>query len=42
MYIRDGSFTLDEQGNLLTSDGNRVLGYSLLMMIIQIRILINP
>ena len=29
MYTRDGSFTLDEQGNLLTSDGNRVLGYSL-------------
>ncbi|MBP3917383.1 flagellar hook-basal body complex protein [Clostridium sp.] len=29
MYTRDGSFTLDESGNLLTSDGFRVLGYSL-------------
>jgi flagellar hook protein FlgE len=29
-YTRDGSFTLDEQGNLLTSDGNRVLGYALI------------
>jgi flagellar hook protein FlgE len=28
-YTRDGSFTLDEQGNLLTSDGNRVLGYAI-------------
>lgn len=27
-YTRDGSFTLDHEGNLLTSDGNRVLGYS--------------
>lgn len=29
MYSRDGSFTLDNDGNLLTSDGYRVLGYSL-------------
>ena len=29
MYTRDGSFTLDEQGNLLTGDGYRILGYSL-------------
>ena len=28
MYTRDGAFTLDEAGNLLTSDGFRVLGYS--------------
>ena len=28
-YTRDGSFTLDSDGNLLTSDGYRVLGYSL-------------
>lgn len=28
-YTRDGAFTLDSQGNLLTSDGFRVLGYSL-------------
>lgn len=28
-YTRDGSFTLDNDGNLLTSDGYRVLGYSL-------------
>lgn len=27
-YTRDGSFTLDYDGNLLTSDGYRVLGYS--------------
>ncbi|MCY6370384.1 flagellar hook protein FlgE [Clostridium ganghwense] len=27
-YTRDGAFTLDNQGNLLTSDGFRVLGYS--------------
>jgi flagellar hook protein FlgE len=27
-YTRDGSFTLDNSGNLLTSDGYRVLGYS--------------
>lgn len=30
MYTRDGSFTLDHDGNLLTSDGFRVLGYSLM------------
>lgn len=29
MYSRDGSFTLDEEGNLLTGDGYRILGYSL-------------
>ena len=29
MYTRDGSFILDRDGNLLTSDGYRVLGYSL-------------
>jgi len=29
LYTRDGSFTLDSAGNLLTSDGNRVLGYAL-------------
>lgn len=28
-YTRDGSFTLDSDGNLLTSDGYRVMGYSL-------------
>lgn len=28
-YTRDGSFTLDHQGNLLTSDGYRVMGYSI-------------
>lgn len=27
-FTRDGSFTLDSQGNLLTSDGYRVLGYT--------------
>lgn len=27
MYTRDGSFTLDSEGNLLTSDGYRVMGY---------------
>lgn len=27
-YTRDGSFTLDSDGSLLTSDGYRVLGYS--------------
>ena len=32
-YTRDGSFTLDEQGNLLTSDGSRVLGYALVQTI---------
>lgn len=29
MYTRDGSFTLDSDGNLLTSDGYRVMGFSL-------------
>lgn len=29
MYTRDGAFTLDSDGNLLTSDGYRVMGYSL-------------
>ncbi len=28
-YTRDGSFTLDHQGNLLTSDGYRVMGYAI-------------
>ena len=28
MYTRDGSFSRDESGNLVTADGNRVLGYS--------------
>lgn len=28
MFTRDGSFTLDTEGNLLNSDGLRVLGYS--------------
>lgn len=28
LYTRDGSFTLDSEGNLLTSDGFRVMGYS--------------
>lgn len=28
-YTRDGSFQLDSDGNLLTSDGHRVLGYSM-------------
>lgn len=28
MYTRDGSFILDQQGNLLTSKGYRVLGYT--------------
>lgn len=28
-YTRDGAFTLDSSGNLLTTDGYRVLGYSL-------------
>lgn len=27
-YTRDGAFTLDDQGNLLTSNGYRVLGYA--------------
>ena len=29
MYSRDGAFILDEQGNLLTGDGFRIMGYSL-------------
>ena len=29
MYSRDGSFILDNEGNLLTSSGYRVMGYSL-------------
>lgn len=29
MYSRDGAFTLDNDGNLLTGDGYRVMGYSL-------------
>lgn len=29
-YTRDGSFTLDADGNLLTSDGHKVLGYSMM------------
>jgi len=29
-YTRDGSFSLDNQGNLLTADGHRVLGYSMI------------
>ncbi|WP_238883226.1 flagellar hook-basal body complex protein [Clostridium sp. YIM B02551] len=29
MYSRDGAFVLDEEGNLLTADGYRVMGYSL-------------
>jgi flagellar hook protein FlgE len=29
MYTRDGALTLDTDGNLLTSDGYRVLGYAL-------------
>lgn len=28
MYTKDGSFVLDNEGNLLTANGNRVLGYS--------------
>lgn len=27
-YTRDGSFNLDDSGNLVTSDGSRILGYS--------------
>ena len=27
-FTRDGSFTLDSQGNLLTSNGQRVYGYA--------------
>ena len=29
MYTRDGGFSLDHEGNLVTSDGFRVLGYSI-------------
>ena len=29
MFTRDGSFILDKQGNLVTSDGYRIMGYSL-------------
>ena len=29
MYTRDGSLILDSEGNLLTGDGYRVMGYSL-------------
>lgn len=29
-YTRDGSFALDNEGNLLTADGHRVLGYSMI------------
>lgn len=29
MFTRDGAFTLDSDGNLLTSDGYRVLGYGI-------------
>ena len=29
LFTRDGAFTLDHEGNLLTSDGYRVMGYSL-------------
>lgn len=28
MYTKDGAFVLDNEGNLLTTTGNRVLGYS--------------
>lgn len=28
-FTRDGSFTLDSDGNLLTTDGNRVMGYTI-------------
>ena len=27
LYTRDGNLTLDKEGNLLTSDGYRVMGY---------------
>lgn len=30
MYTRDGSFNLDQEGNLVTSSGLRVLGYSVI------------
>ncbi|EHJ01476.1 flagellar hook-basal body protein [Clostridium sp. DL-VIII] len=29
LYTRDGNLTLDEQGNLVTADGHRVMGYYL-------------
>ncbi|MCR3757831.1 flagellar hook-basal body complex protein [Clostridium felsineum] len=29
-YTRDGSFNLDNQGNLVTADGRKVLGYSMI------------
>lgn len=29
MYTRDGAFAVDSEGNLLTSDGFRIMGYSL-------------
>ncbi|MGN2369724.1 flagellar hook-basal body complex protein [Clostridium cagae] len=29
LYTRDGNFTLDHEGNLLTADGHRVMGYLL-------------
>lgn len=29
LFTRDGNFTLDQDGNLLTSDGYRVMGYDL-------------
>lgn len=29
LYTRDGNLTLDKDGNLLTADGNRVMGYLL-------------
>lgn len=29
LFTRDGAFTLDQEGNLLTSDGYRVMGYGL-------------
>ncbi|APH22160.1 TPA: flagellar hook-basal body complex protein [Clostridium botulinum] len=28
-FTRDGSFTLDDEGNLLTSDGFRIMGYAM-------------
>jgi flagellar hook protein FlgE len=29
MYTRDGAFSLDNDGNLVTSDGGKIMGYSL-------------
>lgn len=29
MFSRDGAFNLDDKGNLVTADGNRVLGYAM-------------